>query len=118
MRRTSFAALALLAAAPTLLWAGSQVTIVNADAAGQGLNDATAATPVGGNPGTTLGQLTYAQTFGFMIMDKLGPQSWSYTAYQPDGTVLTRCTQVATACSGCTDPTPGKQITCNPFGSL
>ncbi|MGH9398921.1 MAG: PA domain-containing protein [Thermoanaerobaculia bacterium] len=56
MRRTSLAAAALLAAAPSLLWAGSQITIVNADAAGQGMNDPAAATPVGGNPGTTLGQ--------------------------------------------------------------
>ncbi len=68
--------------------------------------------------GTTVGQLTYANSFGFMVMDKLGPKSWSYTAYKPDGTVLTRCTQVATPCSGCTDPTPGTQLTCNPFGSL
>ena len=31
------------------------VTIVNGDAAGVGFNDATPATPIGGNPGTTLG---------------------------------------------------------------
>lgn len=32
------------------------ITIVNTDASGQGLNDQTPATPVGGNPGTTIGQ--------------------------------------------------------------
>jgi PKD repeat protein len=32
------------------------ITIVNKDSAGQGLNDPTPATPVGGNPGTTIGQ--------------------------------------------------------------
>jgi len=69
-------------------------------------------------PNTTVGQLTYAQTFGFMVMDKVGPKNWSYTAYSPTGTVITRCTQVAAACTGCSDPTPGVQITCNPFGSL
>ena len=31
------------------------ITIVNADGAGEGFNDATAAAPVGGNPGTTIG---------------------------------------------------------------
>ena len=31
------------------------ITVVNADAAGEGFNDPTPATPVGGNPGTTIG---------------------------------------------------------------
>ncbi|MFI5180851.1 MAG: PA domain-containing protein [Thermoanaerobaculia bacterium] len=31
------------------------ITIINKDSAGQGLNDPTPATPVGGNPGTTIG---------------------------------------------------------------
>jgi hypothetical protein len=35
--------------------AAATITIVNTDAAGQGLNDPTRATPVGGNPGTTIG---------------------------------------------------------------
>ena len=35
---------------------GAQITIVNADAAGEGFNDPTPATPVGGNTGTTVGQ--------------------------------------------------------------
>lgn len=55
MKKTTLAA-ALLAACPSLLWAGTIITIVNSDPAGSGLNDATPATPVGGNPGSTLGQ--------------------------------------------------------------
>ncbi len=46
----------LLASGPSLLQAGAHMTIVNADPATSGMNDATPATPVGGNPGTTLGQ--------------------------------------------------------------
>jgi len=49
-------AAALLAACPSLLRAGAVITVVNADPAGTGLNDPTPATPVGGNPGTTVGQ--------------------------------------------------------------
>jgi hypothetical protein len=36
--------------------ADAQITIVNSDAADEGFNDPTAATPVGGNTGTTVGQ--------------------------------------------------------------
>lgn len=43
-----------------LLWApvggAATLTIINADGANEGFNSNTAATPVGGNPGTTLGQ--------------------------------------------------------------
>jgi hypothetical protein len=46
-------ALAVLVAAPA---PAVTITIVNTDAAGQGLNDPTPATPVGGNPGTTVGE--------------------------------------------------------------
>jgi hypothetical protein len=72
------------------------------------------------SPATTVttGEVTVQNAFGFLVMDRLGAQNWSYTAYKTDGTVLTRCTQIATACTGCSDPTPGKQITCNPNGSL
>ena len=49
-------AAALLAACPSLLWGGAVITVINSDPSGSGLNDATPATPVGGNPGTTLGQ--------------------------------------------------------------
>src|SRR6266446_1587580 len=34
----------------------AQIIIVNLDAPGEGLNDPTPAAPVGGNPGTTVGQ--------------------------------------------------------------
>ena len=37
-------------------FAGATITIVNSNAAGVGLNDPTAAAPVGGNTGTTLGE--------------------------------------------------------------
>ena len=50
----------LLAAALSLAFAGAAqatvITPVNMDPAGSGLNDATAAAPVGGNPGTTVGE--------------------------------------------------------------
>src|SRR3954466_1504101 len=36
--------------------AAATITIVNGDPAGAGFNDPTVAAPVGGNPGTTLGQ--------------------------------------------------------------
>jgi hypothetical protein len=49
------AALALLASAAGAQ-AAATIVIVNQNAAGVGFNDATPATPVGGNPGTTLGQ--------------------------------------------------------------
>ena len=68
--------------------------------------------------GTVVDKIAYTTSFGFMVMDKIGPQSWTYTAYRADGTVLTMCAQVAAACSGCSDPTPGKQIVCSNTGSL
>ena len=45
---------ALLVAAPA--FAAATITIVNVDGPGEGFNDPTAAVPVGGNPGTTVGQ--------------------------------------------------------------
>ncbi len=57
MRATRAASLLLLcalAAAP--LAAAARITIVDANAVGVGFNDATPATPVGGNTGTTVGQ--------------------------------------------------------------
>ena len=53
--RTVFGA-ALLLAAVGLAQAAANITIVNGNAAGLGFNDPTPAVPVGGNPGTTLGQ--------------------------------------------------------------
>ena len=35
----------------------AKVTVINMDPAGQGLNDPTPASPIGGNPGTTVGEL-------------------------------------------------------------
>ena len=49
----------LILAAALLVAAGAQgatIVIVNADGPGEGFNDNTPATPVGGNPGTTIGQ--------------------------------------------------------------
>jgi hypothetical protein len=46
-------AAALLAIAPVQ---AATITIVNMDGAGEGFNDPTPAVPVGGNPGTTIGQ--------------------------------------------------------------
>jgi hypothetical protein len=54
-RRASALALLALALVSAPLSAAT-ITIVNNDGAGEGFNDATAASPVGGNPGTTLGQ--------------------------------------------------------------
>jgi hypothetical protein len=70
------------------------------------------------NTTVTVGQVTTSTSFGFMVMDRLGSKNWSYTAYKTDGTVLARCTQVATSCSGSCSPTPGTQLNCSPNGSL
>ncbi|MGH7681406.1 MAG: PA domain-containing protein, partial [Candidatus Eiseniibacteriota bacterium] len=59
LRRLSLLASAMiLFAAPTVApdtVRAATITIVNADGAGEGFNDPTAAAPVGGNPGTTIG---------------------------------------------------------------
>jgi hypothetical protein len=47
---------AFLAVTPLVLRGAATISIVNADPAGVGFNDTTAAAPVGGNTGTTLGQ--------------------------------------------------------------
>jgi len=54
MKRSLLALLLLVAS--TSAFAGAHIVIVNGDGAGVGLNDPTPATPVGGNPGTTVGQ--------------------------------------------------------------
>jgi hypothetical protein len=51
---SALAAAALLIPAPA--FANATITIVNGNASGVGFNDTTPAAPVGGNPGTTLGQ--------------------------------------------------------------
>jgi uncharacterized repeat protein (TIGR01451 family) len=54
-RLSLFLAGALLVAGPSS-FAAATITIVNLDSPGEGFNDPTPAAPVGGNPGTTLGQ--------------------------------------------------------------
>lgn len=51
---TAVALAAVLGATP--LFAAATITIVNVDGAGEGFNDPAPAVPVGGNPGTTVGQ--------------------------------------------------------------
>jgi hypothetical protein len=55
MRKLFFAAL-LLSLTASQAFGKAKITIVNNNAPGIGFNDATPAVPVGGNPGTTLGQ--------------------------------------------------------------
>src|SRR5690349_21178092 len=52
----AFLGLALLASSLAPAAGAATITIVNADGAGEGFNDPTVVAPVGGNPGTTVGQ--------------------------------------------------------------
>jgi len=54
LRSLAAAALVALLAGPAS--AAATITIINMDGPGEGFNDATPAAPVGGNPGTTVGQ--------------------------------------------------------------
>jgi len=58
MKRIILLLAALLLATPLLIGTtlAATITIVNVDGAGEGFNDNTPAAPVGGNPGTTIGQ--------------------------------------------------------------
>ncbi len=56
LRRATFLLAGFLAAAAAPLSAAAHITVVNANQAGVGFNDPTAATPIGGNSGTTVGQ--------------------------------------------------------------
>src|SRR5579864_9727808 len=56
MKKSNFVLLALLLVAANLAFAGAKITIVNANAPGVGFNDPSPRAPLGGNPGTTLGQ--------------------------------------------------------------
>jgi len=56
MRKTLLLALLAFVVMTGSAFASVSITIENGDAAGVGFNDPTPATPVGGNPGTTLGQ--------------------------------------------------------------
>lgn len=53
---TSFVLAIVVFLSSVSIFAGATISIVNADGAGEGFNDPTPAAPVGGNPGTTLGQ--------------------------------------------------------------
>jgi uncharacterized protein (TIGR03382 family)/uncharacterized repeat protein (TIGR01451 family) len=55
MRRSGLLLLLALVAASKAR-GGAEIRVANADGSGEGLNDSTAATPVGGNPGTTVGE--------------------------------------------------------------
>jgi hypothetical protein len=52
----TFLALSLMGAALAPAAQGATITIINADGVGEGFNDPTVVAPVGGNPGTTVGQ--------------------------------------------------------------
>jgi hypothetical protein len=72
--RCRLIAAAILAAPPAILSAGATITIVNGDTAGQGMNDPTPVSPVGGNTGTTLGEqrmiaLQYAADIWGTLLD-------------------------------------------------
>jgi hypothetical protein len=68
--------------------------------------------------GTVIDKIAYSASFGFMVMDRVGAQNWTITAYRVDGTVLTTCTMgPPPPCSGCT-AAPARQITCSSVGSL
>ncbi len=54
LRTLATASLLALLAVPA--FAAVTITIINLDGPGEGFNDATPAAPVGGNPGTTVGQ--------------------------------------------------------------
>ncbi|HJW95824.1 MAG TPA: PA domain-containing protein [Thermoanaerobaculia bacterium] len=56
MRKTLFLASLAFLLATSSAFAGVTITIQNNDAAGLGFNDPTPAAPLGGNPGTTLGE--------------------------------------------------------------
>lgn len=57
MRAISIALLIVLSSIPAFAQpSGTRINIVNADGTGEGFNDPAPATPVGGNPGTTVGE--------------------------------------------------------------
>jgi uncharacterized protein (TIGR03382 family) len=56
MKARFLAVAALICATPVVAGANATITIVNADGPGEGFNDPAPATPVGGNPGTTVGE--------------------------------------------------------------
>ncbi|HKA89013.1 MAG TPA: PA domain-containing protein [Haliangiales bacterium] len=76
MRR--LALIAALALAPAAASAAVTITVFNANAPGVGFNDPTPAAPIGGNPGTTLGQqrlfaFSYAAGIWGATLDSVTP---------------------------------------------
>jgi len=66
--------LAIFILAPAISMASAHITIINSNQTGVGLNDPTPATPVGGNPGTTIGEqrlnaLEYAAGLWAALLD-------------------------------------------------
>jgi hypothetical protein len=56
IKRSHLLAAAIVCAVPATALANARIVIVNLDGPGEGFNDPTPAAPVGGNPGTTVGQ--------------------------------------------------------------
>src|SRR5262245_17326036 len=52
----AFAVAVLLGSLASTAFGSATITIINTDSPGEGFNDPTAAAPVGGNPGVTVGQ--------------------------------------------------------------
>jgi hypothetical protein len=94
--------------------------------AGNGGDNLDAAFPANGtnfNPnsdlpaaGTAISSVAFSNTFGFMIMDRVGAvgdKNWKFTSYRTDGSIIAICTMAAPiSCSGTCDSTPGSQIAC------
>ncbi len=77
MRKSTLTLLTLLFAA-NMAFAGAKITIVNNNAPGVGFNDPSPRAPIGGNPGTTLGQQRL-NAFEFAA------NTWGSTDRQPSG---------------------------------
>src|SRR6267378_4274756 len=75
-KHIAFFVFATLLLASVNAFAGATITIVNKNAAGVGFNDPTAAAPVGGNPGTTVGaQRLYVFQYAANIWGSLLPST-------------------------------------------
>ena len=68
--------------------------------------------------GTVLDKITYSNTFGFLVMDRVGAKQWKFTAFRRDGSIMTVCNMLTTPFLGSGDPTPGRQISCSTTGNI
>ena len=70
--------------------------------------------------GTAVNAFAFSNTFGFMVMDRVGAvgdRNWKFTSYRTDGSIIAVCTLAAPiSCSGTCDTTPGSQISCKDSG--